>query len=122
MVSISFDRIWTTAKAALTVTLVFEVVDDPLDASEYRTYLKPLNVRLLFFQPPPPAFPVPVNSYDKNKHCLPNITKQTPRDLHEWKGKTGDRKADGAYVYVLAEATEQWKGLYGSGQYRLQMS
>src|SRR5215470_8075258 len=46
------QQILEWGKKQLSLKILFEVVDDPQDSSQYRDWLKPLNVRF-FFNPGP---------------------------------------------------------------------
>ncbi|HXX21788.1 MAG TPA: hypothetical protein VEO19_01410 [Terriglobia bacterium] len=109
-------------KKQLTLKIIFEVVDDPQDSSQYREWLKPLNVWFFFNEGPLKSQLAP-QAFKKVDHVTfaPNITKQTPRDVREFGWTTFKIGKEGAYLYVLAEPTREWGSLYGTRQYELQV-
>jgi hypothetical protein len=109
-------------KKQVTLKILFEVVDDPDDSAQYRDCLKPLNVWFLFNKQAVSSQLAPNAFYKaKNVTFVPNITKQTPRDVREFGWTTFQIDENGVYLYVLAEPTNEWATLYGKRQYELRV-
>lgn len=118
-----FENILGKGTEAVKITLVFEVVDDPTDKSEFYSYLKPIALRY-FFSSDLVSVPLDVKNYyeDRGAHqviIVPGISKQTPLAIRQW--ETIDPDYHSKYMYVLAEPTKEWKHLYESRQYKVQV-
>jgi hypothetical protein len=109
-------------KKQVSLKILFEVVDDPQDSSEFRDCLKPLNVWFLFTKQSVKSQLAPDAFYKaKNVTFVPNITKETPRDVREFGWTTFEIDENGVCLCVLAEPTREWASLYGQRQYELQV-
>lgn len=110
------------AKSKIKLSLVFEVVDDPDDQSDYRTYLKPVDVWFVFSRD---SRDIPFDPNDYRSLAAaevmfyPGLTKQTARDIRQWASL--DTAFDQHYLYVLAEPQKEWAHLYGTRQYKLRV-
>lgn len=116
------QQLLTWSAKQVTLKILFELVDDPDDSPEDRERLKPVNVWFTFMEKPVPA-PLPPNAFYKAEHVIvvPNITKQTPRDVREFGWTTFKVGEKGVYLYVLAEPTKEWAHLYGTRQYEVKV-
>lgn len=94
--------------------MVFEVTDDPSDADDLRSILKPIDVWLRVLKTPV-TLQAPTGQYlvsDPNKtwDYLGRITKATPIDLRTYGFLT---RESAGFLYVLALPAPEWSERYG---------
>src|SRR6266571_7689311 len=87
-------------KSKIKLSIVFEVVDAPEDQSDFRNYLKPIDVWFLFSSQSQ-SIPLHLASFRGARSdevmFFPGLTKQTPRELRQW--ATLDTTFDKHYLY-----------------------
>jgi len=109
-------------KSKIKLTLVFEVIDDPDESLEARAYTKAVNIYVVFSKQKNETVPEPKEFHsEKLKHVtyVPGVTKQTVLDAR--KIDFVDPDTDGAYMYVLVEPVDEWKGKYEPRVYSFQV-
>jgi hypothetical protein len=93
--------------------ILFEVVDDPDDQSQYFGHIKPVDVWLFASTAQLSPEQSSLASIQKSGTCIRNITKMTPAEL-----RTHSITAlDDGFLYVYAVPTPEWSGIYTHRQY-----
>jgi hypothetical protein len=93
--------------------ILFEVVDDPEDQSDYFGHIKPVDVWLFASKAQLSPEQSSLASIQKSGTCIRNITKVTPAEL-----RTHSITAiEDGFLYVHAVPTPEWAGLYAHRQY-----
>lgn len=93
--------------------ILFEVVDDPEDHSDFFNHLKPIDVWLFASKTALSLENSSLPLIQANGVCLRNITKATPAELRTYAITTFE---DG-FLYVWAVPTKEWSSAYSARQY-----
>lgn len=86
--------------------LLFEVVDDPEDRSEFLRYRKAIDV--WFFAGTKRLDNLSLDLIRQDGRCIRNITQATPPELRKY----AFTSFENGYLHVIAVPTPEWEGIY----------
>jgi hypothetical protein len=93
---------------AVRLGVLFEVVDDPEDKSDFFKYTKAIDVWLFAATERLSDEQFTLAALRRDGRCVRNITKTTPRELRQYAITTFE---DG-FLHVIAAPTAEWEQLY----------
>jgi hypothetical protein len=98
---------------AVRLGILFEVVDDPEDQTEYFGHIKPVDVWLFASKTELSPGQSTLASIQKDGTCIRNITKTTPAELRTY----SITAFENGFLYVYAVPTPEWAAIYTHRQY-----
>lgn len=93
--------------------VLFEVVDDPEDDSNYFSHTKPVDVWLLAVEKQLPPEQVTLDFQRNNGTCITRVTKATPPELRIYEVTSFTN----GFLYVYAVPTPEWAHIYAERRY-----
>ena len=102
--------LWKFGKGRVTVTVTFEIVDDPGDLSEHRGHVKAVNVWYVALNMAASPKDLTPEVFHAHGRLIGSITRNTPREFRV--APFNDTPGAEGYLYVRVEPAAEWEHLY----------